>query len=64
MLAFFSGFFAIYTTLASGPYSVAIAAAFGILWALAIFNLDRYIVSSLRKPADPAVGWRERLKET
>src|SRR5436190_1984629 len=64
VLAFFSGFYAIYTTVATGSYGLIISLAFGLLWALAIFNLDRYIVSSLRKPTDPAARWRQRLKET
>ncbi|HET9218815.1 MAG TPA: DUF4407 domain-containing protein [Terriglobia bacterium] len=64
VLAFFSGFYAIYSTLASGSYGVLISIAFGLLWGLAIFNLDRYIVSSLRKPSDPATRWRQRLRET
>jgi len=64
VLAFFSGFYAIYSTLASGSYAIPISMAFGIVWALTIFNLDRYIVSSLRKPTDPATPWRRRLSET
>lgn len=64
VLAFFSGFYAIYTTIAAGPYGLVVSVAFGLLWALAIFNLDRYIVSSLRKPTDPTASWRQRLKET
>src|SRR5688572_16998270 len=64
VLAFFSGFYAIYSTLASGSYAVLTSIGFGLLWGLAIFNLDRYIVSSLRKPTDPSVRWRQRLKET
>ena len=64
VLAFFSGFYAIYTTLAGGSYAILISIAFGVLWGLAIFNLDRYIVSSLRKPTDPNVRWRQRLRET
>jgi hypothetical protein len=63
VLAFFSGFYAIYTTLASGSYAVLTSFAFGVLWALAIFNLDRYIVSSLRKPTDPNVPRRQRLRQ-
>src|SRR5881396_37052 len=63
VLAFFSGYYAIYTTLASGPYAIITSAAFGVLWALTIFNLDRYIVSSLRKPTDPEVRWRQRLRQ-
>ena len=64
VLAFFSGLYAIYSTLASGSYAVLTSIGFGLLWGLAIFNLDRYIVSSLRKPTDPSVRWRQRLKET
>src|SRR5215470_5060563 len=64
VLAFFSGFYAIYSTLAGGPYAVLVSALFAMVWAVAIFNLDRYIVSSLRKPTDPNVRWRRRLRET
>ena len=64
VLAFFSGFYAIYTTLASGSYAVLTSMGFGLLWGLVIFNLDRYIVSSLRKPTSPEVRWRQRMRET
>jgi hypothetical protein len=64
VLAFFSGFYAIYSTLASGAYAIPASVAFGVIWALTIFNLDRYIVSSLRKPTDPSTPWRRRLRET
>jgi hypothetical protein len=64
ILAFFSGFYAVYTTLATGPYGILTSVGFGLIWAIAIFNLDRFIVSSLRKPTDPAVQWRQRFRET
>jgi hypothetical protein len=64
VLAFLSGFYAIYTTIATGPFSILIAIGFGAVWGLAIFNLDRYIVSSLRKPTDPGIRWRQRLSAT
>lgn len=64
VLAFFSGFYALYSTLASGPYGVIVSVLFGIVWALTIFNLDRFIVSSLRKPTDPSARWPQRLRET
>lgn len=64
VLAFLSGFYAVYTTLASGSYAIVTSIGFGLLWAMAIFNLDRYIVSSLRKPTDPSVRWRQRMRET
>lgn len=55
---FFTGVFA---ALASGYAlytvfdSIIAATIFGIIWGLMIFNLDRYIVSSMRKDG----GWRE-----
>src|SRR5262245_806094 len=61
ILAFFSGFYAIYTTLANGAYGFLASVVFALLWGLAIFNLDRYIVASLRKPTDPSVKWRQRV---
>jgi hypothetical protein len=61
ILAFFSGFYAIYSTLAAGAYGLLASFLFAILWGLAIFNLDRYIVSSLRKPTDSSLPWRRRL---
>jgi hypothetical protein len=64
VLAFLSGFYAIYTTIATGPFSVLVAIGFGVVWGLAIFNLDRYIVSSLRKPTDSGIRWKQRLAAT
>jgi hypothetical protein len=55
---FFTGVFA---AMASGYAlytvfdSIIAATIFGIIWGLMIFNLDRYIVSSMRKDG----GWRE-----
>lgn len=45
VLASLSGGYALYTVFQSVPLSVL----FGLLWGAIIFNLDRYIVSSLRK---------------
>lgn len=45
ILASISGGYAIYFTF----NSIAIAIAMGIFWGFVIFNLDRYIVSSMRK---------------
>src|SRR6187402_2901444 len=57
---FFTGLFA---ALAGGYalYTVFdnawIASGFGLLWGFMIFNLDRYIVSSMRKESKPAREW-------
>jgi hypothetical protein len=64
VFAFFSGFYAVYTTLANGPYGLATSIGVGVLWGLAIFNLDRYIVSSLRKPTGSELRWWPRLSRT
>jgi len=44
LLAFFSAGYAIYTVFDSWFFSVL----FGLIWGLMIFNLDRYIVSSMK----------------
>jgi len=44
ILAFFSAGYAIYTVFDSYFFAVA----FGLIWGLMIFNLDRYIVSSMK----------------
>jgi hypothetical protein len=64
VFAFFSGFYAVYTTLANGPYGIATSIGVGLLWGLAIFNLDRYIVSSLRKSTGSELRWWPRLSRT
>jgi hypothetical protein len=64
VLAFLSGFYAMYTTIATGPFSILVAIGFAAIWGLAIFNLDRYIVSSLRKPTDTGIRWRQRFAAT
>ena len=45
LFAFFAGAYALYTVFDS--YLVAVV--FGLFWGLMIFNLDRYIVSTMRK---------------
>lgn len=49
LFAALSGGYALYTVFDS----YLIAGVFGILWGLMIFNLDRYIVSSMRKEGKP-----------
>jgi hypothetical protein len=58
-LASLSGGYAIYTVFES----IGVALLLGLLWGLIIFNLDRYIVSTLRKKAiNPSMTQRERRK--
>jgi hypothetical protein len=58
-LASLSGGYAIYTVFES----VGVALCIGLLWGLIIFNLDRYIVSTLRKKAiNPSMTRHERRK--
>ncbi len=49
LFAGLSGGYALYYVFAGAPLAVFFAVIFGILWGLAIFNLDRYIVSSINK---------------
>ncbi|NNC82392.1 MAG: DUF4407 domain-containing protein [Flavobacteriales bacterium] len=48
VMAFIASAYALYTVFDSIP----IALAFGFIWGLLIFNLDRFIVSSIRKQED------------
>lgn len=54
LLAAFSGGYALYTAFESVP----LAAGFGLFWGLLIFNLDRFIVSTIKKDG----GLRHQLK--
>lgn len=51
VFAAFSGGNALYFVFAGTPFAWVASVLFGILWGLAIFNLDRYIVSSIKKTA-------------
>ena len=51
VFAAISGGYALYYVFAGAPLAVFFAVVFGVLWGLAIFNLDRYIVSSINKTA-------------
>ncbi len=57
LLASISGGYALYTVFDSA----AMAMAFGLLWGAVIFNLDRFIVSTLRKEGR---FWKELLMVT
>ncbi|MBI1227488.1 MAG: DUF4407 domain-containing protein [Bacteroidetes bacterium] len=54
VLAFFSSGYALYTVFDS----YLLAAAFGLVWGLMIFNLDRYIVMSMKSNGK---WWRDAL---
>jgi hypothetical protein len=59
VLASLSGGYAMYTTFQSAPKAIA----FGIVWGLIIFNLDRYIVSSIkRQRINPDVARKEQFR--
>lgn len=51
LFASLSGGYAMYFVFSGSPAAIFFAFLFGILWGLAIFNLDRYIVSSISKNA-------------
>lgn len=57
VLASISGGYALYTVFDAVPMAVA----FGLLWGAVIFNLDRFIVSTIRKEGK---FWRELLMVT
>jgi len=61
LLASLSGGYALYSVFQNSEYALRAAACFGLLWGLVIFNLDRYIISTIRK-LDERTPWR-RLKE-
>lgn len=49
LFAALSGGYAMYFVFKGDPGAVLFALLFGIIWGLAIFNMDRYIVSSINK---------------
>src|ERR1700739_2496566 len=49
LFASLSGGYAMYFVFNGSPFAVGFAVFFGILWGLAIFNMDRYSVSSINK---------------
>ena len=49
LFAALSGGYAMYFVFSGSPAAVIFAVLFGIIWGLAIFNMDRYIVSSISK---------------
>lgn len=49
LFASLSGGYAMYFVFSGDAFAVGFAILFGLLWGLAIFNMDRYIVSSINK---------------
>ena len=49
LFASLSGGYAMYFVFSGNPLAVIFAILFGLIWGLAIFNMDRYIVSSISK---------------
>lgn len=57
LLAALSGGYALYTAFQNAPAAIF----FGLLWGTVIFNLDRLIVSTLKKEGNVARQWRQAL---
>ncbi|MDA9554717.1 DUF4407 domain-containing protein [Pelobium sp.] len=49
LFASLSGGYAMYFVFSGNPAAVLFAILFGLIWGLAIFNMDRYIVASIKK---------------
>lgn len=49
LFAALAGGYALYFVFSGGEYAALLAITFGLIWGLAIFNLDRYIVLSIDK---------------
>ncbi|HEY2581373.1 MAG TPA: DUF4407 domain-containing protein [Mucilaginibacter sp.] len=49
LFASLSGGYAMYFVFSGNPFAVLFAIFFGLIWGTAIFNMDRYIVSSIDK---------------
>ncbi|MEJ6980951.1 DUF4407 domain-containing protein [Pedobacter sp. P351] len=49
LFASLSGGYAMYFVFSGNPAAILLAIIFGLIWGLAIFNMDRYIVSSITK---------------
>ena len=61
LFASLSGGYAMYFVFAGTETAVPFAFLFGIIWGLAIFNMDRYIVSSISKSG---TTWHQILQAT
>ena len=61
LFAALSGGYAMYFVFAGNPAAILFSLIFGILWGLAIFNMDRYIVGSINKNAST---WKQGAQAT
>ena len=61
LFAALSGGYALYFVFSGDGGAIGYALLFGLLWGLAIFNMDRYIVSSINKTAS---GFKQFLQAT
>ncbi len=61
LFAALSGGYAMYFVFKGDPFAIVFAILFGIIWGLAIFNMDRYIVASINKNASV---WKQILQAT
>lgn len=59
LFASIAGGYALYFVFSGSPFALFYALLFGIIWGLAIFNLDRYIVLSIDKSRN---GWMQLLQ--
>jgi len=59
LFAALAGGYALYFVFSGSPLAVFYALFFGLIWGLAIFNLDRYIVLSIDKSRN---GWMQLLQ--
>src|SRR6202012_642014 len=53
LFASLSGGYAMYFVFNGSPFAIGFAILFGLIWGTAIFNMDRYIVSSINKEGTP-----------
>jgi hypothetical protein len=61
LFAALSGGYAMYFVFKGDPLAVVFAMLFGVIWGLAIFNMDRYIVASINKNSS---AWKQMLQAT
>ncbi|MGB4775234.1 MAG: DUF4407 domain-containing protein [Daejeonella sp.] len=61
LFAALSGGYAMYFVFSGSSTAIFFAVLFGIIWGLAIFNMDRYIVSSISKSG---TTWQQILQAT